>query len=129
MKLEVGKEYRSEAGDTVQVILNDGTHPYPFKCSDGRWRCNDGRVWENGVRCTDDLIAPWPSEPTGPVRTVTRTTKEIVPGVYGKVQVHCCHGRGVDLEFPSNDLVWDESDIRAAIATLTEIADALEDGQ
>ena len=60
----------------------------------------------------------------GPVRTVTR--KEIVPGVYGKVTVHCAHGCGVDLSFPSNDLVWDASELRSAAETLIQIADALE---
>jgi hypothetical protein len=56
----------------------------------------------------------------GPVRTVTR--KEIVPGVYGKVQVFGSLN-------VSTELMQGAAELRAAISTLTQIADALEDNQ
>ena len=67
--------------------------------------------------------------PTGPVRTVTRTTREIVPGVYGMVKVTTCPSSplgvvGINLTY---DGWWTAAELRAAIATLTEIAQALED--
>lgn len=63
------------------------------------------------------------AKPTGPVRTVTR--KEIVPGTYGKVKVDLYDDGSplLRLDFPKSI-----AEIRAAIATLTEIADALEGG-
>ena len=59
--------------------------------------------------------------PTGPVRTVTR--KEIVPGVYGNVIVWN-DGSG-DVSVIN---MRTATELRAVIATLTEIADALEGG-
>lgn len=56
--------------------------------------------------------------PTGPVRTVTR--KEIVSGVYGKVRVDMLGGIGVEVQE-----LHDAEELTAAIATLTEIRDAL----
>ena len=63
------------------------------------------------------------AKPAGPVRTVTR--KEIVPGTYGKVKVDLYDDGSplLRLDFPKSI-----AEIRAAIATLTEIADALEGG-
>jgi len=79
-----------------------------------------------------DLIAEWPDEQ--PVRTVTR--KEIVPGVYGKLSIHQLRGeRGeVYLAFVDNITHKENTihatvtshEIRAAIATLQQIADAME---
>lgn len=60
----------------------------------------------------------------GPVRTVTRTTREIVPGVYGDVKVH---DPGSKLVRINVDAAMDYVKLRAAAATLIEIADALED--
>lgn len=73
----------------------------------------------------NDLIAEWTDAPTGPVRTVTR--KEIVPGVYGGLRVSMAHG-AVFLSM-DDEAEHDASDIRHLIATLTEIADALEGNQ
>ena len=60
------------------------------------------------------------AKPAGPVRTVTR--KEIVPGVYGQLRVY------PDGEVRIVASTLEVRNIRAAIATLTEIADALEGG-
>jgi hypothetical protein len=58
----------------------------------------------------------------GPVRTVTR--KEIVPGVYGCVKVHDPGSKFVRINM---DDALGVAELRAAAATLIEIADALED--
>ena len=57
----------------------------------------------------------------GPVRTVTR--KEIVPGCYGIVHVATTGHVGI------NTYSRNPAELRAAAATLIEIADALEDGK
>ena len=74
--------------------------------------------------------------PTGPVRTVTR--KEIVPGVYGKVSIHQLRGDNGQvylalLSCPADKVntahvQMTATELRAAVATLSEIADALEGG-
>lgn len=58
----------------------------------------------------------------GPVRTVTR--KEIVPGVYGVLEVAVVEDWvGIEMSV----LGAGPEELRAAIATLVQIADALED--
>lgn len=64
-----------------------------------------------------------PAETTGPVRTVTR--KEIVIGQYGIVNVEADRPTGNPRIIVS--AVPTPAELRAAIATLTEIADALEE--
>lgn len=122
MKIEVGKYYKTRDGRKV-VIDHRGIDggEFCYRSLDGAWYRDDGRYLPN-YEHPNDLVAEWID---GPVRTVTR--KEIVPGVYGKVEVLCAYGRGVDLAFPTNDTVWDAPEIRAAITTLSEIADAMED--
>lgn len=71
-----------------------------------------------------DLIAEWADEPAAPqpagtVRIITR--KEVVSGVYGAVVVSD-NGRLVRVGY-----MPDAATIRAAIATLSEIADAMEE--
>lgn len=67
---------------------------------------------------------------TGPVRTVTTTRKEIVPGVYGRLTVGDVNGQCVRVEVGRSkvsDLInwWTADELTQAIATLTEIRDAL----
>lgn len=66
-----------------------------------------------------------PDAPTGPVRTVTRTTREIVPGVYDGLDV----GQAVDghVFIAMGIHRVDAEAIDALIAHLTVIRDALED--
>lgn len=101
------------------------TDPWPFVCDyDGTStellyiRANGETQNGTGDYTTPDLISEWPSD--GPVRTVTR--REIVPGVYGAVRVDCL---GYTVVMPSRS----PTELRAAAATLIEIADALEDGK
>ena len=71
------------------------------------------------------IISRAPESPTSPIRTVTRTTKEIVPGVYGAVEVYNIDDG--DQIGVTMDCGMSPAELRAAAITLTEIADALED--
>lgn len=106
--------------------------------------------WKDG-KCfaTDQKLGGWESmrtdckwtlvsraKPASPVRTVTR--KEIVPGVYGRIDIiggpykdgHVCldlvDGDG-DRDGSGIAYYLSATELRAAIATLTEIAQALEE--
>ena len=126
MKLEVGKYYRDADGNKYGPMecVKSTEHPWneAGSVSCHVWRCDGTSKWQGDPT----LIAEWPSDdaPTGPVRTVTRTTREIVPGVYGKVQIGepCNIGISVFMNH-----VFTRDQLRAAIATLTEIAQALEE--
>lgn len=82
--------------------------------------------------CDLRLVDEWTDEPTGPV--ITETIKRIKPGVYGRVEVlsgptdMCASAVQVTIHpgSPVSPHLWlDASELRAAAATLTEIADAL----
>ena len=81
--------------------------------SDGWWVSADGE----GMAQNSPYWRIITKAAKSPVRTVTR--KEIVPGVYGKVQVF---GSG----YICTEMML-ASDLTAAIATLTEIRDAMQD--
>lgn len=125
MKIEAGKFYRTRDGRKVGPVDVDGTD---YWCVSARlggiensWRLNG--LWHASLPAHKlDLIAEWKDD--GPVREVTR--KEIVPGRYGKLQL----GVGVNspkvyLDFAEGNM-FDAADLRSLIATLTEIADALD---
>ena len=121
LKLEVGKMYTDRTGNVrgpMRLIKNPAWH----KFTDGNLSWGEyGTALSTGTEFDNDLIAEWPAEPTGPVRTVTRTTKEIVPGVYGQLRVY----PDGEVQIVASTLTV--ANIRAAIATLTEIAQALEE--
>ena len=125
LKLEVGKSYRGVDGNKYGPMECVGSTEHPWNeagsVSCHVWRCDGTSKW-NG---DPDLIAPWPAETTGPVRTVTRTTKEIVPGVYDGLDV----GQAVDghVFIAMGIHRVDAEAIDALIAHLTVIRDALED--
>ena len=125
LKLEPDAFYRAEDGSKVGPMIGyrDDTYFDIGYGKEGLWRYDGFDVWDYGK---NNLIAPWTTEPTGPVRTVTR--KEIVPGVYGDVELAGDDTYSGAFGIRINTLM-DASRLRAAIATLTEIADALEDGQ
>lgn len=97
----------------------------------------DGRLWEpdgrfvNEMRydMTRDLVAEWTED--GPVRTVTR--REIVPGTYGRLGVGQPFEGVVPVGWVGHHhtsyprLNADELD--AAARVLTQLAEALRDGQ
>lgn len=127
LKLEVGKYYRTRDGRKVGPM-----EPHRKKewLTDGK-----GALWSSftgeryyGCAPADDLIAEWTDAPTGPVRTVTR--KEIVPGVYGCVNLGAVDGDSAQIRLQNPGFLetwYTAAELRAAIATLTEIADALEE--
>jgi len=139
MKLEVGKYYRTREGEKVGPMrghADGGWYAANDKCERG-WYDNGARFYGSRdstiiAEWTDEPAAPKPSA-TGPVRTVTR--KEIVPGVYGDVSVSwgrgsdeialCLVKHGEKADYVGHCFLT-ATDIRAAIATLTEIAEALE---
>ena len=124
LKLEVGKYYLTRDGSRVGPMCRyrDGTYFHLGYGREGLWRVDGCDVWDDGK---NDLIAEWHTSPTGPVRTVT--CKEIVPGVYGLVTVENRVG-GCRLALPRDNFFCADNvdELRAAIATLTEIADAME---
>lgn len=122
VKLEVGKYYKRrdgrKVGPMVRNISGDYTETHPFSCPIGfTYKVDGGYMVENAESCYD-IIEEWQD---GPVRTVTR--KEIVPGQYGFVKVHDPGTKYVRINL---DAAMEYHDIRAAIATLTKIADAME---
>ena len=117
LKLEVGKYYRDAEGRKVGPLRLRPSGNFDVEDGSASLWTPDGHAMY-GV----SLIALWQDAPTGPVRTVTRTTREIVPGVYGATLVD---EDGFVVVMPTKDV----AEIRAAIDTLTEIADALEEGQ
>lgn len=131
MKLKIGGFYRTRDGRKVGPMRKPHGVNERYQW-DATGEHGTGQFYKDTGEADDghdyDLIAEWVDEPAAqpaaPVRTVTR--KEIVPGAYGRVHVTSADD-GVDIE--ANLHSDDIASIRAAIATLTEIADALEDTQ
>jgi hypothetical protein len=132
MKVEEGKFYTLRNGSRVGPMTWRGGMMEDFvEPAMRNWWRVDGRVGGYGTENNPlDIVAE--GEPTGPVRTVTR--KEIVPGIYGKLNVTGTYQKSrVTLDWVTDDFYTappivglDASELRAAAATLTEIADALE---
>jgi hypothetical protein len=115
LKVEDGKFYTTRDGGTLG--------PYERNFSDVWWVRNDHNSsrFEDG-RLNRDRESPADLvEVVGPVRTVTR--KEIVAGIYGIV---CVGFRDAKPEVSVMFADHSPAQLRAAAATLTEIADALE---
>lgn len=130
MKIEAGQSYKTRDGrkaskptwnsdhgcwylavdEANRAYQSDGTHG-------GKWVCNDPNL---------DLVAEWADEPTGPV--VVETVKRIVPGVYGIVDVVQAQGSTPGCSYIRIIGAYPAAELRAAVATLTEIADALDEG-
>lgn len=109
-------EIGAKVGDVVAIPSGE-THKVTQRDLE-YWNMSDYRIISRAYDAT-------PS----PVRTVTR--KEIVPGVYGRVKLHDGGAWGAEIEFVG-DYGWTgyprltPAELRAAIATLTEIADAMD---
>jgi hypothetical protein len=118
MQIEVGKYYRTADGQKVgpmeRVIGQQLYWEAKSKLAQGcrtRWGAFGGHSM-----VALELVAEWID---GPVITETITRKRIVPGAYGKVVV--CDDMTVSMHCLQS-LV----DLSDAIATLTEIRDAME---
>lgn len=118
IKLEVGKYYLTRDWRKIGPIALGVRGDIGNSLLESWWMEAGAK---NKLRDSDgDLIAEWIEEPTSPVRTVTR--KEIVPGTYGHVIV--TEGRGVQCIRMDS-----AAELRAAIATLTQIAEVLEESE
>lgn len=111
-----------EGNFTCLKIVPQGVFKGQWEMTSAEYGCGifdhlDGDQWR--------IISRASEAPTGPVRTVTR--KELVYGKYGRVNlspsITCVSDVCIELRDGS---AFSASELRAAIATLTEIADALE---
>lgn len=127
------KELNVQPGDVVQCV-DPGCAHLSYKKGKNYTVGEDDEVG-NDVEANEEygtfrIVSRALGAPTGPVRTVTR--KEIVPGEYGGVEVtHVdyatdAHGANVCIRIDNG---FGPDSLRAAIATLTEIADALEESR
>lgn len=144
---EVGtlKEIGAQVGDVVTI---SNTEEYAFRIESVSGYRAYGKALYGGREYDEDwsvvatnkwrIVSRANQATTGPVRTVTTTRKEIVPGVYGRVEVgklvgdekHCSVGIMQDWHVcGSGDekglAILSAEELTAAIATLTEIRDAL----
>lgn len=140
MGLKIGtlREIGAKKGDVV-AFHEDGEYKFTIG-----W-LNESSAYGTAQHCGREFSDNWsltatktwrivsPAEPTGPVRTVTRTTREIVPGIYNRLGVGEQSGDCIWVGLVENDGDYDlgsllnASQLRALAATLTEIADALEE--
>ena len=146
MKIEAGKFYRTRDGRKVGPILYGQPHdpevdgdqppPWPFRSGD-HWYKIDGFSCPGSLSDhtdKDDLIAEWTDEPAGPVRT--RTVTEIVPGVYGRIEVYAYRDGTAGIRPRLEDggvagesfAALNAAELRAAAAVFVQLADALEGG-
>ena len=125
LNLEVGKKYTDRTGNVrgpMRLIKDPAWH----KFTDGKLSWGEhGEALSTGTEFDNDLIALWQDAPTGPVRTVTR--KEIVPGVYGGLEVGQSVNGMVFLAMPIAN--FGREQIETLIDNLGTVRDALEDGQ
>ena len=88
MKLEVGKSYRTRAGEKVTIINSNNDPHYPFKGDNKNCYKENGRVW----RYTEDeidLIALWEGEPATPMyKAGDKVEIEVVLGDYEAEQLN-----------------------------------------
>jgi len=135
LKIEPGKFYRTRRGLRVEIKNSRGPDDYPFNgimaYSNGQMEptlywAEDGHYGELGEH-PHDLISEWQDEePTGPVRTVTVTKKEIAYGKYSRVNVRPPSYEGnVSLELFGTQ--FSARELRDAAKVLNEIAEALEE--
>lgn len=115
------KEIGAKVGDVVSCYnaAHNGTE-VPVVAGFEDWCGYDYKWWRIISRASD--------KPTSPVRTVTTTRKEVVPGQYGILDVGDTDDNMVQVQIAAarkyrTYVTADE--LTAAIATLTEIRDAL----
>lgn len=129
MKIEEGKSYFAAHGSKWANPRRDsGVVQYPWRLTNQYGQTalfsDDGH---NGIF---SLVYEAPPEatpaPTGPV--VVETVKRIVEGVYGLVRVDVHRSARVVYIAPEDGYQATPEQLRAAAATLTQIADALDEG-
>lgn len=132
LKIEAGKFYRTRDGQKVgpAKYQDDASGQKRNWLVSGCAYRSDGTPYDTGgYNWPLDLVALWADEPASPVRTVTR--REIVPGMYAGDLVEIDRNAvvsedGVSLWLPRNHR-WIATDLRAAAAIFTQLADALDE--
>ena len=104
-----------DMADVIEVSKGHGPYTHLLRFH-GK---NLGQIWFEG----DSSVKEWRivsrAQPS-PVRTVTTTTREIVPGVYGHIEVSQYGTVRV------NGWLYDMDDLNEAISTLQTIRDAIQ---
>lgn len=126
------KEIGAKPGDVVELVEN-GIASGSGVGERGTVEIIDGEFFTIGeMQRGDDfghkfrIVSRASDKPTSPVRTVTTTRREIVPGVYGRLRVSASitDSDDVCIEIVGG-MAFSGQELTAAIATLTEIRDAL----
>lgn len=134
VEIREGGFYRTRDGRKVGPArpADDYAYGLGYKWSLGvEWYYQDNGIAGNGTHEPHDLIAEWTDEPASPIREITR--KEIVPGVYGVIEIWKPielpgdSGRVVDIEIIRNPM--SESELEAAASVFMQIAAALREGE
>lgn len=112
VKLEVGKFYKDSKGEKRGPIRNSSSS-YDYLGSHAYFRGNGLSIGGHD----DDLVSEWVDSVPSPITTVT--TKQVAPGVYGRVQVlaHSQHNKAVVLEFIGGD-IFSATELTQTIETL-----------
>lgn len=121
-------EYKVDSVEYGDYTFTDTDGRYPFS-----WNKRDQ---EEDRYSKWRIISRAQPEPTGPVRTVTTTRQEIVPGVYGRLGIKTPPRSDIHDWVVSVSMVnlsgnhnvfhhWTADELTAAITTLTSIRDAM----
>lgn len=81
MKLQVGETLRAEKGQTVGPLRWEPDGWFYVQGKRGCWLPDGTPQDDYTTECVGSLVSE------GPVRTETATTRRIVPGVYGRLEV------------------------------------------
>lgn len=140
IQLQIGHTYRSRDGAaefTIDRVTDAISYLGPIAWSGtSAWWANTGRNFGD-VDGPYDLVEDVTPTATGPVRQITVTRTEIVPGVYNRLSVRPYggeNGRKVIAAFvdvadddytPGYWAAMNAEELDAAAATLTQLANAL----
>ena len=125
------KEIGAQVGDVVEFVEWEDGNDEHGAFAIGKHYTHTGNRLESGIgyfMIRDAgghifrIISRASDTPASPVRTVTTTRQEIVPGVYGAVKVHDPGSVFVRINI---DAAMSAADLTAAINTLTEIRYAI----
>lgn len=138
MQIEAGKFYKTRDGSKVGPAIlrtrdQDGwsvARGHPWACGTGFMHYPDGTCAYTKAPHLD-LISEW-GDTTGPVVEETVTAHRIVPGVYGRLDIAPGMLKsptvlmGIEDGIDTQLTHWTASELRAAAAVLSQLADALE---
>lgn len=131
MKIEAGRFYKTREGRKVGPMCRGDGGPWHWFTREPIDGWFEGGADTGFGPSPKDIVAEWVDEPTSPVRTVTR--KEIVPGIFGIVNVYPGSRKAIiRVSRPLVDTYDDAIDatsaeLRAAAKVFTDLADALDE--